>query len=92
MAGLACGLSGKPWAETWLKLRAGHGMSLVGSGGCLMPCPRVGGGFSSARLTSCDGALWLRELLTSLGKEWDVNDVGAHSLKGTTLAWVAKAG
>ena len=65
LAGLAHGLSGKPWAEAWVELRGEHGLTLAGEG-CLMPCPKTGGGFTSARLSSCDGAVWLRELLNKL--------------------------
>ena len=81
MAGLARGLSGAVWAKTWLKLRLDHGMSLAGFGGCLMPCPQLGGGFSSCRAASYDGALWLLDILKSLDSEWGVKDIGAHCLR-----------
>eukprot|EP00969_Alexandrium_andersonii_P053180 2337087-Alexandrium_andersonii.AAC.1 len=58
-----------------------------------MAAPLAGGGWSQRPMTSTEGGLWLREILSKHGVDpVELANVGSHSLKCTLLSWAAKAG
>jgi hypothetical protein len=90
MVGWATGVTGLPWAEAWLKLRAFAGCDAAVDG-TLMPEVLSNGEFGGARMTTQDGTLILRKLLRDAGVA-SVEAYGTHSAKATLLSWSAKAG
>ena len=91
MAGLAFGVPGMPWARKWIELRKERGL-VASESLCLMPAPMPAGGFSRRMLSTCDGTLWLRELLKKVCEGVPCEGVSTHSLKAATLSWAAKGG
>ena len=92
LVGLAKGLSGEPWAESWLEIRErlGHEAS---RDGCLQRQPIADGAFGTARIEAGQMTEWLRHLLESLGVERSaLRNVGSHSCKASLLSLAAKAG
>ena len=86
------GVSGRPWAKGWLRLRALHGLD-ASVQGCLFPIKGPGGAWLSTPVRTSDFGASLRSLLLQLGfPPCDLSNIGAHSLKATTLTWAAKAG
>ena len=75
------GVTGTAWAVALLKLR-----DISGPGRPFLPTPVPGGGWSSARLSTSEASVWLCEVLGP----GQLSNVGAHSLKATTLSWTAK--
>ena len=91
LVGHACGLTGKPWAKEWLRLRKAHGLNAAG--GPLMNAIKVGGQWSDARLRSQEAATWIAEILRRHGAPiLPGQKFGTHSAKSTLLSWCAKAG
>ena len=90
MVGWATGVTGLPWAAAWLKLRAFAGCDAAVDR-TLMPEVLSNGQFGTARMTTQDGTLILRQLLRDAGVS-DVGACGTHSSKATLLSWAAKAG
>ncbi len=91
-AGMAVGLTGEPWAEEWLNLRARMGLNAE-SDGALMLKPLASGVFSRKRITTTEGVIWMRELLMDGGITGQEAAVyGTHSCKATLLSWAAKSG
>ena len=87
----ALGVAGIQWGLLWLKLRQLAGLR-AHPGRAFMPAPILGGGWSQGKLTTTEASLWLCELLKkySMLKD-DLANTGAHSMKATTLSWMAKA-
>jgi hypothetical protein len=91
LAGLARGLSGRPWARAWLELRAASGLRAQ-EGLPLLPAPSLAG-WSRAKVDAWEATLLLREALTRVGCGGEyLARVGSHSLKASLLAIAAKAG
>ena len=87
----AFGISGEPWAETWLTARRNVNLSAERQG-TLLPA-RAPDGWHSVPFLTQEFAAALRALLLDLGFDTDqISDIGAHSLKVTCLAWAAKFG
>lgn len=63
---LARGISGKPWARSWLAERRRLGL-VAGPNSPTMPAVDSNGKFTAARLTAGEANIWLRELFLSLG-------------------------
>ncbi|CAJ1388492.1 unnamed protein product [Effrenium voratum] len=79
------GVSGLPWAQTWLQNRAKHG--LRAKKGCpMMPAPLASGKWDSIPLGTAEAIVWMKEVLQDAQ-----GDVGTHSCKATALSWMAKA-
>ena len=83
------GVSGNQWARAWLRRRAAAG--LVGRS-TLLPAPAVGGGWTDVALTTVEFGLVVRAFLREAFPMSALEHLGSHSLKVTTLAWMAKYG
>lgn len=90
MVGWATGVSGVTWASAWLKLRSTAGCDAA-EDKTLMQEVLASGEFGEGRMTTQDGTLILRALLTASGIG-DPESYGTHSAKATLLSWAAKAG
>ena len=92
LAGLAEGVSGLPWAASWLKARQASGL-VAGENKPFLPAPLADGSWSDAKLTLGEATLWLREIFVRGGfVPSALIDLGTHSLKCTLLSWLAKSG
>lgn len=92
LAGLSCGVTDSPWAETWLRARAKSGLQAEELKPFL-PAPLSDGSWGVGKLTIGEATLWLTEILVRLGVGREsLVDLGTHSLKTTLLSWAAKAG
>ena len=92
MVGLAKGLSGENWAESWLEVRERLGHD-AGRDGCLQLQPLVDGSFAPFRIEAGQMTEWLRHLLERLGVERSaLRNIGSHSCKASLLSLAAKAG
>ena len=92
VTGLAFGVSGKPWAESWLKIRKDLCMD-ASKDQCLMREPLANGLFTAARIKAGQATQWLRHILLKLGVDaYDLRNIGSHSLKTTLLSVAAKGG
>ena len=92
VVGLAKGLSGECWAESWLEIRVrlGHDAS---RDGCLQLQPLADGTFAPHRIEAGQMTEWLRHLLEGIGVERSaLRNVGSHSCKASLLSLAAKAG
>jgi len=86
------GISSSSWGLAWMDLRAELKLN-ARSSGTLLPACSSDGGWSAAPLRTGEFGSILRSLLVGLGcPAASVANVGAHSLKTTTLAWAAKFG
>jgi hypothetical protein len=86
------GISGKDWATTWLRNRRSLGLN-AGVDGTLLPTFTSPSTWSSARMSSTECGLALREVLRDAGvPEATLGPLGSHSLKATPLSWMAKFG
>ena len=79
------GVSGLPWAQTWLQNRAKHGLRAK-RGYPMMPAPLASGKWDSIPLGTAEAIVWMKEVLQDAQ-----GDVGTHSCKATALSWMAKA-
>ena len=85
------GLSGPPWALTWRKVAETAQLELGETfRGPVLPAPNASGSWTNRSATSREATNWLLELLR--GHSQDLTNVSSHSLKATTLSWLAKAG
>lgn len=85
------GLRNPPWAMTWKKVAEAVSLDFATFGrGAVLPSPNRDGKWSQRSVTSDEASRWLVELLKP--HSVDVEDVSSHSLKATTLSWLAKAG
>ncbi len=92
IVGHAVGIRGEPWAEAWLEVRKSMNLS-ADTDGALMLTPSGGDHFTSRRLSTTEGAIWLREVLIDGGlPPEEAAAYGTHSFKATLLSWAAKAG
>ncbi len=92
VVGHAIGVRGESWAEAWLEVRKAMGLNAT-TDGALMLTPSGGDSFTARRLSTTEGAIWLREILIDAGIPPDeASAYGTHSLKATMLSWCAKAG
>ncbi len=66
VVGHAVGIRGEPWAEAWLEARRMMGLN-ADVDGALMLTPSGGDHFTSRRLSTTEGAIWLREVLIDGG-------------------------
>jgi len=86
------GVSGTAWARAWLALREDEKLSATCSG-TLLPALSSSSGWAPVALRTREFGFVLRALLVKLGfEQQSVANVGAHSLKATTLSWAAKFG
>lgn len=85
------GLTRPPWALEWKKV-ADHVLLSFNdfSRGPLLPAPDKSGRWGRRSVTSDEASKWLLELLKMSTAE--VDGISSHSLKATTLSWMAKAG
>ena len=84
------GVTGAAWAVALLKLRDISGLRGL-PGRPFLPTPVLGGGWSSAKLSTSEASVWLCEVLKKYSlAPGQLSNVGAHSLKATTLSWMAK--
>lgn len=86
------GVTGRNWAAPWLDRR--RRLRLVAADcGTLLPAPAAGGGWTKVPMKTVEFGVALRVLLKKGGFTAEALDaIGAHSLKTTTLSWMAKAG
>jgi hypothetical protein len=92
LVGMAKGVSGVPWAETWLRIRRSAGL-VANKKLPFMPTHTPGGRYTRSALTLWEFTLWFRDVLRSVGVPAEVlADLGSHSCKTTTLSWMAKGG
>jgi len=89
---VACsvGVSGLPWARSWLSLRQRAGLNAK-SDRTLMPELLAGWSFGAGRMTTSAGIILLRDI--ALGSDTPNRErFGTHSSKATVLSWLAKSG
>ena len=85
------GLCSPPWAMTWKRVAEAVKLGFAEhSKGPLLPAPGKEGGWTGRSVTSDEASKWLGELLKLCSSE--LEKVSSHSLKATTLSWMAKAG
>jgi hypothetical protein len=85
------GLGNPPWAMTWKKVAEAVSLDFANfAKGAILPAPDVSGKWTHRSVTSVEAPRWLLELLKPFTS--DLEDVSSHSLKATTLSWLAKAG
>ena len=87
------GLTCKDWLQEWLHLRSTMKMPEPNGKSPLIFSVSSAGKFTNRPLTSSQASKWLRDLLTLGGSSREeVAQVSSHSLKATTLSWLAKYG
>ena len=90
------GVGATPWAVEWLKVSQACGCPLQAIGQdhvALLQLPSVEGGWSHEPCVTKDARCWLRSLLERLvGPLYPWSPPGAHSMKATLLAMLAKFG
>lgn len=85
------GLCSPPWAMTWKRVAEAVALDFSNfAKGAVLPAPNKAGRWSCRSVTSVEASRWLTELLKV--HTADLEDVSSHSLKATTLSWLAKAG
>jgi len=92
---LRLGLSDEPWADSWRSARAGAGLEDSRNDGSefpLMPAPLLSGGWSDRPLNASEVRKWAMELLLSGDPGTELEFLGSHSGKATTLSWMSKVG
>ena len=88
----ARGVSGRLWAPAWLMARRAAGLSAARTG-TLLQALGMDGNWTSVPYLTLEFAAALRAVLRGAGiDDASLGNVGAHSLKATTLSWMAKAG
>ena len=91
VAAPAVGVSRGCWAASFLQARKEAGLR-AGPGRPFMPAPINGGGWSRGKLKTSEASTWLCEMLQKYNVvDQDLTNVGAHSMKATSLSWMAKA-
>ena len=85
------GLRNPPWAMSWKKIAEAVSLDFANFvRGAVLHLPNREGKWSQRSVTSDEASRWLVELLKP--HSGDLEDVSSHSLKATTLSWLAKAG
>ena len=88
----AFGVAGQPRAAQWLRLRCESGLRSEFQA-TVLPAAGADGSWLNMPQKTQDFAAAFRALLLKSGfDETDLDNLGAHSLKTTTLAWMARAG
>ena len=88
----ARGLLDLPWAAIWLEARSIAGQDAAVQG-TVIPAAAPSGGWHNVPLLTQEFGAEFRSLLLRNGfSHDDLEDVGCHSLKATTLAWAARFG
>ena len=91
LAAPAFGVSGADWASAWLSTR--KRLRLDAGCGTLLQAPAVTGGWTHAPFTTMEFGSAFRSVLRRQGHSAQaLANVGSHSLKVTTLSWLAKRG
>ena len=85
------GLTNPCWALEWAKVAKEVGMDFNETfEGPVLPAPDKCGEWCARSVTAAEATKWLTELLKQNNS--DLDHVTSHSLKCTTLSWLAKAG
>ena len=88
----AFGVSGQNWAAPWLAARRDQGLD-ASRIGTLLQAPAVDMTWTAVPMATLEFGAALRELLLRGGfAPEQLGNIGAHSLKATTLSWLAKRG
>ena len=91
LAAPAFGVTGRDWATAWMDAR--RKQRLDASCGTLLQAPAVTGGWTPAPFSTMEFGSAFRNLLLRNGHSaLSLANVGSHSLKVTTLSWLAKRG
>ena len=86
------GVSGKDWASPWVQARRSQSLD-ASAAGTLLQAPAADGGWARVPMSTLEFGAALRDILSQGGfSTEELGNVGAHSLKSTTLSWLAKAG
>ena len=84
------GLEAPPWALSWHRIEEAEIDFDEGYQGPALPAPLKSGKWGTRSVSSKEASKWLVALLTKL--DGPMEGVSSHSLKCTTLSWLAKAG
>ena len=87
----ALGIVQDPWADRWLEVRRGLGISMPPDH-AMMPAPSSVGHPTQRPLSATEAGAWLRKLLFGKKDQLEHKRVSAHSMKATTLSYAAKFG
>jgi len=87
----AMGIVQTLWADRWLEVRRGLGISLPPDH-AMMPAPSSGGQPTQRPLSATEAGAWLRKVLFGRKDQLEHKRVSAHSMKATTLSYAAKFG
>ena len=88
----AFGVTGINWAAPWIQQRRIQGLDAA-TAKTLLQAPADTGGWTNVPMTTLEFGACLREILHRGGfSAAELGNIGAHSLKSTTLAWLARAG
>lgn len=86
------GVLSPPWGVEFVKLCGTMGVPLEKRDvGPALPAPDAAGNFTSRACTSTELSQWLRSILGVDFQRGETN-MSSHSLKATTLSWLAKLG
>lgn len=85
------GLDSPPWGLSWKTVAEEADMNFAEQfKGPVLPTPLKNGKWGLRSVTASEASRWLNALLTKNGDT--IEQVSSHSLKCTTLSWLAKAG
>ena len=85
------GLTNPCWALEWCKLAKEVELNFDNSfKGPILPAPDTSGRWNKRSVSASEATKWLLELLKH--GDFNLDEVTSHSLKCTTLSWLAKAG
>ena len=85
------GLDSPPWGLSWKTVAEEAEMNFAEHfKGPVLPTPLKNGKWGLRSVTASEASRWLNALLTKNGDT--IEQVSSHSLKCTTLSWLAKAG
>ena len=91
LVGLATGVLGLPWAETWLKLREQQGLHAHVQGTLFPRLMQTGWAAGSPKCAEANA--WLRAFASSAGSTAEeLKAMGTHSCKATLFSWCSKYG
>lgn len=82
----ATGITGYKWGRDFVNERKRQGIDKLNY---VLPCPGNNGTWVNEPLDVSSAGRWLRDLLRQSG-HGDLDKIGTHSLKDTTLSWAAK--
>ena len=85
------GLESPPWALAWHRVSKEAQIDFEDHyQGPVLPAPLKSGKWGARSVTSKEASKWLNAILSKL--DGPVEGISSHSLKCTTLSWLAKAG